>query len=70
MNVTISIIKMKNMKLAKFLNDYLDYLHDYCCTVHVYKLWENMGYVLLISVFLAQFLDITIAIVECKSKRI
>ena len=43
MYVTISIIKMKNIKLPKFPNDYLDYLHDYCCPVHAYKLWEALG---------------------------
>lgn len=40
MSVIISIIKMKNMELAKFLNDYLDCLHDYCVQYIYVSFWR------------------------------
>lgn len=34
MKVIISMIEMRDIELAKFLNGYLDYMNSYCCTEH------------------------------------
>lgn len=33
---------MSDMELAKFLNDYLGYAHDYCCVGNICMLLESI----------------------------